>query len=353
MQDETETTAKTPQHEIFASPDRDLTLYLTVSEELGSVALKNEAAEHALDIWRANTNEILEFPSVEEGLDMDGIRAARERMGVTERPLRFLSPEDYQSVLTLLEDSEDHSSGRYLYNQDVLLVKRDPSLEALNGPGYTESLAVHEMAHSGMSISLTANVDIKRGIVDGIEQQYVTGGIEQHPTRAGFIVKGPETQEGKERKIHGSALEEGYAELERGIFNISIGRPNGFGVAGQEDGYDPYAKYSVLSKTEKGEVQSSDTPGASVAVILEVLIEKDPEILDALRRRNLGGRDSVDGHREFIQRVNHLVPGLYKKLRQLNHHDKYFSTRARELYDDTLVDLDLDLDPKYKNRPIR
>src|ERR1017187_7972155 len=88
---------------------------------------------------------ILGLPSQEEGLDMTAVNNFCEKYNFVPRPVKVLSPEDFQRALEKLGGSvKDSIMGRCLDLHDLVIVMRDHEAEELNGPGYTESLIVHE-----------------------------------------------------------------------------------------------------------------------------------------------------------------------------------------------------------------
>lgn len=193
-----------------------------------------------------------------------------------------------------------------LPHQDLIVLRRDPEHEALNGSELLESKAVHEIVHSGGGVEMTLDVSVshKREGLKRIKDVNTHSRVR----RLGFSVR--DTTEGD---IGVMALEEGYAELERGLFLREIGKPRGFADPGPPPSvFDIYKERMRDESTD--EVDTTLSPAVGVALTLELLIGQDPHILTALRNRQ-----KLEGREEFSQRVNALVPGLDQELRMLDY----------------------------------
>lgn len=115
--------------------------------------------------------------------------------------------------------------------------------------------------------------------------------------------------------------EEGYAEFERGLYiTEALGRSNGFGGEKLTDkhvkAFIPSSallrKYAFALRME-GKEEIGLLGGALQAVVLELLIQRDPLLFGALRR----ARHSVEGLREVAWRIDRVCPGLYGEMRQI------------------------------------
>jgi hypothetical protein len=116
-----------------------------------------------------------------------------------------------------------------------------------------------------------------------------------------------------------SFLEEGFSDLMRGMYNAVTDQE-------AESGVDQLpARYIRMVD---GEQRFGHWAYAGVA--LELLTEKNPEILDTL----IEARLSISGLRAFAQQVNHLSPGLYKDLRDapFGTFDAVLDTTAERLF---------------------
>ncbi|HSX00548.1 MAG TPA: hypothetical protein VLH38_05945 [Patescibacteria group bacterium] len=116
-----------------------------------------------------------------------------------------------------------------------------------------------------------------------------------------------------------SFLEEGFSDLMRGMYSTVTDRE-------AESGVDQLPARYI--RTVDGEQRFGHW--AYAGVTLELLAEKNPEILDTLIQARL----SIAGLRTFAQQVNHLSPGLYKDLRDapFGTFDAVLDTTAERLF---------------------
>lgn len=249
--------------------------------------------------------QILAMPSLEEGLNLQAVDEYRQEMGAPERPYRFLTPDNYQLASSLVDKKNDHTSaGSYLHFGDVIIVKRDPELEKETGPGFMESLLVHELAHGSNEWDLT-KVDIatKKRFLRKRETQ-----VTHSPARLGQVVM-------KGHQDEGTFIEEGYAEYERGRFIVNkLGLPNGFTKnPAPGDFVQRINKYAVPKQGNKDEGFGAY---GWAAMTVELLAEYDPDLLQAFR----DARHSAKGLRDVAQSIDSAEPGLYRDLRKIDIH---------------------------------
>jgi len=299
-------------HETVHPSESHLTLY--AQGDVGKVALAGEVVDPLLETWQQQRERLTSLPVNEQGLDLDSVREHESKMGLSESQILFLDPESYKRAVDIANESEAYtrdsrskdSGGRYLFVLDVIIVQRDPELEALNGVGLTAGSAVHEVTHSAsMLAALSASVMTrkKRSLFGSKEEVDVTFNIRRFGSRVRIE---------KDESLQGKSLEEGIAELERGYFNEEIGRPNGLTDEATAKRFGPLAKYSYYDRNDKGDIYVTRPEGAYLAVVLENLVAADPDLLPAIRART-----SVEGSRDMVRRINKLVPGLYKRMREL------------------------------------
>ncbi len=260
--------------------------------------------QHCIEYAARIRGEIQPLPDDTSDIDISAINAFREEMGAPDKHIRFLSESDYKQATLQIKDAS-HAQGVYAPRIGIPLVRRHTELEALNSPGITESFGIHEIAHS-------SHVDAPVRIEQTKTGKWIFKKVkaEATETRSGFLIGLP-FGTGPAR---GRLLEEGYAEYERGLYvqqhdligAFTSGAP---GYAGAKTSIIPL-QYRYKALGEDGEPFLTFGPGAVPAAILETLIKHEPEILPILRESRRG----VKGMREFPQRVNSLIPGLYSKL---------------------------------------
>jgi hypothetical protein len=253
-------------------------------------------------------NDVLALPSDEEGLRMDRVHAFRESVGAPNKVVRVLSPADYRQALILAgKDPNRLAPGKYLELIDVIIVRRDPELEALNGPEFTESIVVHELVGHGSNQhhDLEVTTQTRKGRFGRREASIVP-----RLARLGLMVA---TSEGSD----GTALEEGFAEYERGLYVANVlGRPEGFAEGYPAD--NPVSRYTHLERAGDGGTQPALFEGAITAVILHEIISRNPDLLTALRK----ARHSEVAVEAVAEYVNDVVPGLYQELFKVNVKDR-------------------------------
>lgn len=286
---------------------------------------------------------IMELPDNTEGLDLDRIESFRKYMGAPKKEAKFLNPDDFDEARIIARQDTDEPmttdpDGDYLENIDMFIVKRRPEIEALNGPEITESVAIHEAAHSNGSESpiQIRIAKVRTGIFKTEDEALATR------TRTGFSVKKTHAEGLQEQ---GNALEEGYAELERGQYVLSLGLKNGFaktdGKITPEGEIDiPGHYWYLIPGPENGQPVLTHTRSAIPAATLELLIEQDASLLGIIRE----SRHSADAHRKLISRMNSMVPGLYQKMRKTDIRTDEGLAEAEQIYKDTQAALSVEID---------
>jgi hypothetical protein len=270
----------------------------------GSPRTVESITDEVRNTWIQQGEDILKLPSYEDGINMDRVLAYCDSIGFSRKPIRILSPEDYKKALTIAgKNPENAEDGSWLEQQDVIVVSRDPDTEAMNGSEFIESMIIHEAAHGNSNDQqMAADVSVNRHML----RKRVN--VSTYTLRGGFVVRTDKDT------AEGYLLEEGYAELERGIYVEQIlGRKTGF-----TEGLHPgtphlFDKYSRFVRDDSGEPKLNGMYGSVGAGILELLIKRDPELLGALRE----SRHSVQGLREVARRINEISPGLYQEMRKV------------------------------------
>ncbi len=287
---------------------------------LGGTALNpalfppNEAYEEAYESMLDQSRDfVLGLPRNEAGLDLSRINKYCQEMGAPQKPLLFLNPNEYAKALAshggVTVHSEHSSQGQYLQHIDVIIVKRDPESERLNGAEITESIAVHEIAHSSATLN---PVQLRAETTGRFRKKTVVSGDR---SRIGFVVTSL-----ADKKVRGTLLEEGYAEYERGQYMLEQGRESGFVTPGEDfDRTDAMnlisGRYYALKQGADGATEPTLlSEGAVAAAALEMLVARDNKLIDALRE----SRKSADGLREVAQRINAIVPGMYQRMHDVD-----------------------------------
>jgi hypothetical protein len=119
-----------------------------------------------------------------------------------------------------------------------------------------------------------------------------------------------------EEIYEGSGIEEAQAEFERGKYVVEVlNRPQGFTDDGIVPGKpSPLDKYSFKMQKPDGTVVNKSTQYAVEAVILELMVDCEPKLLDALR----ASKHSVEGLRERARIMNSILPGAYQRMRKVD-----------------------------------
>ncbi len=268
-------------------------------------------------------SEVLELESQEENINMHRVDAYREKIGAPKKEIRVLSDDDYEKAIEIAKQSKQELTdehGQWLPLEDLIIVKRGENSAVSNE--LTESFLVHEIAHSSSAYSL---IHIKEEVSPRLLRK---DKVHYRPNiaRAGFAtVK-------KEEYVSGIFLEEGYAEYERGQYIANeLNRPYGFyeNVTMQStDVPDASIALKYFYPPNPSTPEAIGHPkGATAAIILELLVSKDPKLLDSMRH----SRSSVEGLRDVAARIDKLVPGLYDRLRKIDTTSSSFNNESWKL----------------------
>jgi hypothetical protein len=200
----------------------------------------------------------------------------------------------------VIGQEEGNFAGFYHSVAELAIVFRHKKHERKNGPGFTESLVVHEQAHG----SSTFNSHSMQVQVDERSINYAQ-------FRMGQVVIS-----GGQRNIF---LEEAFADAVRGKYVREVlDKPGGF--AGVESELDTYKAEAGDELPILPEFSMRDKRGRKVYIMnalagsaLEFMAQNDPGLWPAL----LEARSSVEGLREVARRIETIEPGLYTKLSRL------------------------------------
>ncbi len=242
---------------------------------------------------------ILALPRNETGINLNRLHAYRESLGMPYKISCFLDPEEYHAALSIrgyASDATQHAShGIYLGGLDIVLVQRIPELEEQNGTEFIEATAMHEWAHSWVSVSMLVAPSEWRGLFR--KRLHKMGSAEW--AMRGFLSRNAHTSE-----LHSSVLEEAYAELEEGLYiEAELGNRLGGRFGGKR--LPAPTGYFEQFKSEPA-VYKSHEAGAG-ARVLEAVVELDPSILPLLRLAHMSEQHMP----ELERRVEAIYPGLF------------------------------------------
>lgn len=305
-----------------------------IAPEVGAKALKAASAAPGVDknidnfLNSARQRVIDRFPSNLEGINIERINDFFDGLSLETPPLIVLDREQEAEFEQAVAEAKGFRGDSRQLNEvggwfngdlDLAVVFRDSSTEFLNGPEYTESLIVHELAHgSGLQPDIRVEAPREK------EEKLAV-----HHTRVGQSVSRTTSDE----KV-GGFLEEAFAEQLRAKYVTDVlGKKNGlFRLADRAEGTVSY-QYRAGRKRIKANIPSKyayfDLAAPSLAGIhpasfagaaIDELSAKDPELLPAM----IKARGDVHGLREVAQRINAIKPGLYRELRDdFNSADEY------------------------------
>jgi hypothetical protein len=158
--------------------------------------------------------QLLALPENREGLRLDLVEKWRERRDWPVRPILFLDKEEFVTAKDLCNEYSHNEDGGYVSGAQVAIMRRDPELEALNGSGIIESLAVHELAHA------SSTHDLLR-VETSITKRFMC-----RPKMSGDYGTARIGHRVKRKQGYTDMLEEAQAEYERGKFVVeTLGRP--------------------------------------------------------------------------------------------------------------------------------
>ena len=242
------------------------------------------------------------IPSDEKDINIKRIETFRRKIGAPNKATLYLGTKGYQNALELLDNPTSESEGYYEGVTDVALVKRNPELESLNGTEITEAFAIHEIAHSSATINtILAITKSRRGLLlSKSTTEFVRN-------RMGFYVRDAHSNR------TGSTLEEGYADLERGLYVRDANLVTQF--TSRASNYDQFMRSPIPSHYmyKQGNIKEpvlTFSQSTIPAAILEILIEHDQEFLNTLRK----SRQDVAELANVACRMEHLMPGLHDRM---------------------------------------
>lgn len=246
---------------------------------------------------------LYELPTNIKGLDTHRINTFLKQIDASVKPILFLDSPDFDTALEIVGSKSQEPSGIYFEGLGIALVQRDLGLEAINGTALTESFAVHEAAHSTHVESPLQIVHRKRGI-------WGTPTIASRPTPRAYGM----TLEDSLSPHYGTLFEEGYAELERGLYVQANGLTDQF--TRHATNYAEFKKspiplhYMYRSAESEGGSSLIFAPGALAATVFEILMRQDDELLPIFRK----SRQNNDGLKELAESIDRIVPGLHNEL---------------------------------------
>jgi hypothetical protein len=263
-----------------------------------------------------------DFPSMPEGLDIDGAQEFFAERGLIMKPVTVLTEDTVEAFreemrrvgasnmsIEELGWQNPRTGGRIIAHYSVPLdriiaIRPNRPLTPLEQYELNKAIA-HDGAHS--TIQADKLVYVREG--DGLSLNLDAASGFLHNTRGG----------------PGSAAEEAYAELEGADYvRKKLGMPNGIwggdtpGTA--QLGDFPSVPLVYLSPTDEAMQNATMVPGALTAYALEQIAEVRPELRAALD----ASRTSVEGRRQVAKIINSVQPGLYARFlhaRENNPHD--------------------------------
>lgn len=230
------------------------------------------------DRWQnqaaAKREQVLALPTSNEGIDIDRANNYARLIKTPDMPLLFLAPAEYAEYARRDGGPIGHTEeqGTYAPDLGLVVVKRSPELEELNGPELAESFAIHERVHS--KSKPIARVSFSRDSKGRINKAHT---LQEY----GFAISMPDGRHA------GEMLEEGRAEFERGQYVEKVlGRSRGFATEGGRP-TDEYSKYLWVKRAEGGKLVNTHAQGMFGALVFEMLIKKDESLLPLLRQEDL------------------------------------------------------------------
>jgi len=213
------------------------------------------------------------------------------------------------SMGVLAEEDRSNWNGSYFLGLDLVMVRRDPKMERLNGKIFTEGILVHELAHESAKI-------------------FINPGKSYVYTRMGF------------RCSYGGGwggfLEEGFAELFRGNYkekyltkeqkrklSSSIRNLSARGNDEKQQNKEEMAevissvlKYFDLVTENRAEINKTSLASSAI----ELLMLVDRRLFSIL----VEARTSIEGFKKLAIRLNRIKPNLYVYLQKGDLSEKSF-----------------------------
>ncbi|HEY5667969.1 MAG TPA: hypothetical protein VIR03_02270 [Candidatus Saccharimonadales bacterium] len=289
------------------------------THEYANPALQNQINE-TLTGWQRTILE--RFPSNDAGLDIARVHSFIGRYGLRGATLVNTDARNMPHVYRTVYDvtgiqSRGPSAGMYYAEIDTAFVVRDPKLEAYNGPGFTESLGIHELAHGS---SEYATIRAARGehgstslVAPRIGQSILKFGAEHIPP---FF------------------LEEGLAEYLSGVYVAEdLGLQGGFSElpwpvtwVNDKSGQLPLQSRYSFRRSRRAN-QPSFSYSAFAATAIGFMQASNPQLFPALLR----ARHDAAGLREVAKIIDAFQPGLYRELRDSYNDEELFSSGLRRV----------------------
>ncbi len=213
--------------------------------------------------------------------------------------------------------------GIYIPEVDLVVIYRDPSMEKLNGPIYTEAILVHELAHATC---------MNKGYIETRENNYIK-------PRVGFNL--PNNFE------WGSFLEEGFAEYFRGIYKqkyinrrdkLRLQSITEYGNIKMDDTLgSPDSAGNILPVPFKyldvtGETSIGVKESAYAGFAIELLMRKNKNLFKVL----CNARSSIEALRSLPIELNKMDQGLYLFLQKGEYDMDSFRSKLKYIIDGLL-----------------
>jgi hypothetical protein len=248
-----------------------------------------------------------------DGLDIDRVNDFTSQQGLEAAPRIFVTPDDLDNVHqmekygVLKNILKRGGLGVFSQEMGLTIIKRDPRIEAHNGPLFTEGIAVHEDRHA------TA---IR---VPHIEND---NGFKFVPVVGQSVVEGD--------KVFGQLLEEGECDFYRAQYMTQhagagslamvleyLGLPQGHPIESTimytNEGKPTPLPIKYIGIKPNGSLGAATASLAGFAV--ELLIEADPRIKDALRSVRTDKTKLPD----LAEKINALRSRLYPRLNEIQY----------------------------------
>lgn len=225
---------------------------------------------------------ILALPADETNIQMHRVYECWQQTGMRMKAVQVLSAEDFDAAQYIAGHKVKTYpvlTALYLPEQDVIIVRRDPELERVNGPSIIETSIIHELWHAAAR---------SRGVLPSSDESHRlkwTMGL---------------TRMHNDGTVKGRFLEEGGAVLYESRYASLLPR---------HERHAP-TRYTTLVSNNSGAIEQHFADGMWCAMILEELIIIDPDIDDLLRST----RDGAEQTPELAAHINAILPGLYRQL---------------------------------------
>ena len=263
--------------------------------------------------WEHIRHELLSLPQRTEGLDLQRVKDFIASKGLSAVEMIVYEENDIPKIKEIVSgeitDDSFNNYGFCAYGLGLVFVKRNALLEKINGPEYTESVAVHEQTHasSGYTVFLE------------LQDKTTTG-------RGGFMV--PRFSENGHCSFHGDFFEEGFSGLLEAEFLERFGKERNHKM---EEWFPDSASLDHLNeyKTEDEKIKFQiplkyltllkyhQTGYSSVSIQafgVELLCKKIPELYDTMLR----ARTDINELRKIPKLINASSDGLYGRLAALS-----------------------------------